>query len=71
MINLFVIEKGIPLPEREEPSEKYNVIKDMEVGDSILVKNASQKQRVAARLGSGKYTTRSNEDGTIRIWRTK
>tara|TARA_R110000822_G_scaffold34496_2_gene97985 strand:- start:38 stop:265 length:228 start_codon:yes stop_codon:yes gene_type:complete len=74
MSKFFVIEKNVPLPEkRPDPSAHYDVVPKMEVGDSILVKNHTQKSKVfsrAKRRGMD-TTSRTYENGDIRVWRTK
>ena len=44
MGKFFVIEKNVPLPEeRPDPAAHYDVVPKMKAGDSILVKNTTQK----------------------------
>ena len=50
MGKFFVIEKNVPLPEeRPDPAAHYDVVPKMKAGDSILVKNTTQKSKVFAR----------------------
>ena len=61
------IEQGIPIPD----VNKYQFHK-MKVGDSILVPVVG---RIAAynfaKRHNVKFTTRTQEDGQVRIWRVK
>ena len=74
MGKFFVIEKNVPLPEeRPDPAAHYDVVPKMKAGDSILVKNTTQKSKVFARAKRRgmSVTSRTFENGDIRIWRTK
>ena len=74
MSKFFVIEKNVPLPEqRPDPAAHYDVVPNMEVGDSILVKNTAQRSKVFARAKHRgmNVTSRTFENGDIRVWRTE
>ena len=45
------IEKGIPLPQKKQSRvSQYNFIDAMEVGDSVLVNNAVEKNSITQRM---------------------
>ena len=62
------IEKGIPLPFGTEP-EKYEYLKDMEVGDSVVM-TAKQRNNLYSygRVYGYKFISRATKDGKIRVW---
>jgi hypothetical protein len=62
------IEKGIPLPFGTEP-EKYEYLKDMEVGDSVVM-TAKQRNNLYSygRIYGYKFISRATKDGKIRVW---
>jgi|ETNvirnome_2_130_1030620.scaffolds.fasta_scaffold169824_1 hypothetical protein len=68
------IEKNIPLREARCHLDKYKIVDELEVGDSILfeVYEASHAAVVRARKGNPerKFATRKEGDG-VRLWRTK
>ena len=71
----FEIEKGIPVPkyDPEAAGEHYNIIFDMKIGDSFVVKTAAQKskcQQKAYRKGLRLMSRTLKEDG-FRLWRVK
>ena len=63
------IEKGIPIPLGTEP-EKYEYLKDMEVGDSVVVMTAKQRNNLYSygRIYGYKFISRATKDGKIRVW---
>lgn len=64
------IEHGIPIPEEEHVTGITALLKQMEIGDSIVV-NYSKSQGIASiaqRLGF-KTTRRKVKPGWYRIWR--
>ena len=62
------IEKGIPLPFGTEP-EKYEYLKDMEVGDSVVM-TAKQRNNLYSygRVYGYKFISRATKNGKIRVW---
>ena len=62
------IEKGIPLPFGTEP-EKYEYLKDMEVGDSVVM-TAKKRNNLYSygRVYGYKFISRATKDGKIRVW---
>lgn len=69
------IEKGVEVP-RNERGSKFP-LDEMEVGDSFLVPSemsASIRNAVAYyrfRNGKGTLITKTYDDGSVRVWRTK
>tara|TARA_Y100000996_G_C22286847_1_gene546393 strand:+ start:28 stop:240 length:213 start_codon:yes stop_codon:yes gene_type:complete len=66
-------DKGIPLPSRGNQS-KYDYLKDIEIGDSYVQPFSlvtQQSIRQAFQVRGMKCAFRKQEDGTMRIWRTK
>ena len=63
------IEKGVPIPIGTEP-KKYEYLKDMEVGDSVVLMNAKQRNSLYSygRLYGYKFISRAIEDEKFRIW---
>lgn len=64
------IEKNIPLTSLRRAGV-IDIIKEMQVGDSIMVKtlqNASTLYATGYKIGF-KMTKRVQEDGTYRVWR--
>jgi hypothetical protein len=64
------IEKNIPMPEARE--KWVEIANQMEVGDSVLVKNPTEA--VSLRLAiqrkkKGKVVTAKQDCGNIRVWR--
>ena len=64
------IEKNIPMPEARE--KWVEIANQMEVGDSVLVKNPAEA--LALRLAiqrkkKGKVVTAKQDCGNIRVWR--
>lgn len=74
--NVFKIEDGIPIPGRGRRSGFSEVVRQLAVGQSVLVGGpqrniAAQAASVALRAMDGrKYLTRKAEGG-IRVWRTQ
>lgn len=67
------IEKNIPISKgnRRSKGKWQKLFSILEIGDSFLVKNKHVRQAIyTARPENIGITSRSNEDGTIRIWRT-
>lgn len=64
------IEKNIPIPRKYNHGIWTKLAEQMDVGDSILVDNTSQRAALSNALkGRGcKLTTRS-ENGKFRVWR--
>ena len=62
------IEKGIPIPLGTEP-EKYGYLKDMEVGDSVVM-TAKQRNNLYSygRVYGYKFISRATKDENIRVW---
>jgi hypothetical protein len=87
-VNVITIEKNVPIPSIIHPrgcAEKYNFIKDMEIGDSFKV-NGVTPDFVPATVrshiyglnskGHKQFTIRtlegcSKNPKSIRVWRTK
>lgn len=78
----FKIEKNIPLPEhqrgrRNGSGKNQMILKSMEVGDSIFIKNGNQVKvanlfQVAAKsLGTGMKIATRKVEGGVRVWRVK
>lgn len=70
------IEKNVPLPTARGKHGQIRIVADkMDVGDSVVVPNASQAQAIVQRLrrqahGHPAATTRKLDDNTYRVWRT-
>ena len=70
----YKIDKGIPVPTTGKSRYPWN---DMEIGDSFLVTEPHDVQRVrqrafeASRRLNRKFITRSEEPKSVRIWRTE
>jgi hypothetical protein len=65
-----IIEHGVPLPEESQATGITGTLRQMEIGDSIVV-NYSKSQGIASiaqRIGI-KITRRKIKDGWYRIWR--
>lgn len=71
-----MIDKNIPIPEpRRGLLDEYK-IKDLKVGESVLVPKEFDKQiRVAVaqhKIRTGKaYTVRGVDESNLRVWRTE
>lgn len=69
------IEKNIPIDKIGNRSGKgkwQKLFSILEIGDSFLVKNKHERQAIYTAKPEGfGIVSRSNEDGTIRIWRNK
>lgn len=67
------IEKGVPLPEERNYTKRFfNIVKDMEVGDSVVVPvNESVSLRMAGYRQGFKMTFRRISETEFRAWRTK
>jgi len=71
----FVIEKGIPIPDRPSSPWIGYPWDEMRIGDSFLVPKTSAKSARNAAFSRGraykeKYVTRTVEDG-LRVWRVE
>lgn len=66
------IEKGIPVPPKGGKSGMCAVLRQLGVGDSILVHGSRSTAANVSQhiLGAGNYTCRKDGDG-FRVWRTK
>ena len=62
------IEKGVPIPLGAEP-EKYDFLKDMEVGDSVVM-TARERNNLYSygRIYRYKFLSRATKNGTLRVW---
>ena len=62
------IEKGVPIPLGAEP-EKYDFLKDMEVGDSVVM-TAKERNNLYSygRIYRYKFLSRATKNGTLRVW---
>ena len=63
------VEKGIPLPTPRNNIGTMDLLRAMEVGDSVLFPNKCTRA-VLGRLPGKKFTTRSVEGG-LRVWRVE
>lgn len=66
----FLIESGIPIPESQARTGLSAALRALKVGDSLVVKDkkASSVHAYAVRVGI-RIKTKTEEDGTARIWR--
>lgn len=64
------IDKGVVVTPSVKDSEYRKLAEVLEIGDSFLVKDLKERSRffVGLRRHGLKLTTRTQEDGTIRIW---
>lgn len=71
----YKIEKGIALPPKKgaEGIGIADVVRAMEIGDSFVVEWNHQciSASAAAKRAGRDVVSRTNGDGTFRIWRTK
>lgn len=67
----FVIEKGIPLPNKNDPGYLAELIRGMEIGDSFSMPKGKQTANAftAAKFAGVRLTSRTMPDKTIRVWR--
>ena len=69
------IEKGVPMPVRSLQRDSLYPWKQMEVGDSFVMQSgkspnhASNMMRYQRQRTGRQYSSRTQADGTIRIWR--
>ena len=69
------IDKGVPMPERSSQSDRLYPWKQMEVGDSFVMQphkspnHAGNMMRYQQRKTGRGYRSRTQDDGTIRVWR--
>jgi hypothetical protein len=65
------IEKNIPIPARSRRGGLAEVVRQMQVGDSIVIPVAQRNGMgpLALRLGI-KVATRKEAVGQVRVWRT-
>ena len=63
------IEKGVPIP-IGILSEKYAYLKDMEVGDSVVVMTVQERNNIFSygRIHGYKFISRATKDGKLRVW---
>jgi len=63
------IEKNVPIPQGSEP-EKYEFLKDMEVGDSVVTMTPKERNNIFSygRLYGYKFISRTTKDGKLRVW---
>ena len=62
------IEKNVPIPQGSEP-EKYAFLKDMEVGDSVVMTARKRNNLYSySRLYGYKFLSRATKDGKLRVW---
>ena len=68
----FKIEKGVPLPDIKLPRKWANLLKQMVIGDSVLVgtRNDTTAFHMAAKALNMKSVARAVEGG-FRVWRVK
>ena len=74
----MLIEKDIPIPATRKPgrsADKYAILMDMEVGDSVMVTNVksasvAHQARIVGKDTGYKFTVRPVEGG-VRVWRSK
>lgn len=66
------IESGIPIPPKKIGKGIANLLRKMNVGDSVVLigQRSSISNSAQYALGVGNYTTRVEADG-VRVWRTK
>ena len=72
---MIKIEKGVPLSHKAAISEEVIAAKEMEVGDSFLMENATLNKINSlrgslSRLGNKRFTVRKVAEG-YRCWRTE
>ena len=65
----YVVEKDVPV--RNNHGSPFNILFDMEDGDSFLVQYISQREsaRTFAKNNGFRITTRQEPDGMYRIWK--
>ena len=63
------IEKGVPIPIGVSP-DKYTFLKDMEVGDSVVVTTPKERNNIFSygRVYGYKFISRAIKDGKLRVW---
>lgn len=69
----YQIEKGVPLPPKwcqiNRPDSVMGTLRQMEVGDSILMDKTQKECANHSRLIGMKFTTRKVSENQTRIWR--
>lgn len=68
---MIEIEKNIPMPEIKHQELKA-VLHTMEIGDSILITTGIQLgnlQNIFTKFRPKKFTSRTQVDNSIRVWR--
>tara|TARA_R100000935_G_scaffold36441_1_gene57435 strand:- start:1829 stop:2053 length:225 start_codon:yes stop_codon:yes gene_type:complete len=69
------IEKGIPIPDRRGRKGKYAFVYDMDYGDSVLMQDEKEKQKISAHIRYSDKTcrvvVRTMDDKSIRVWKVK
>lgn len=65
----FKIEKDVPIPSKNKSANWYYLARDMEVGDSVLVNDFAEKERMRVGLKAYgvKVATRAEGD-KYRVW---
>jgi len=70
---MFKIEKGVPYKQGTKNGNHAmlkETLQTMEIGDSIVVPYRMQGLWVIAQRLKIKISSKSNKDGTYRVWRT-
>ena len=69
------IEKNIPVSKRFPWGKYYSLVAEMESGDSVLCKDRKESRLIRESITNNckgyKPVQRTQEDGTIRIWKVK
>ncbi len=70
----YQIEKGIEIPKRgnlaREKTPFRLILDQMEIGDSVVIDRAMERQAHGIAKGAGvRITFRRQPDGTTRVWR--
>ncbi len=70
IVRFYTVEKSIPIPSKKSSrTQFYDLVKTMEIGDSILAPNERNGIKYNMERASGfKFTQRVVPEG-IRIWR--
>lgn len=69
-MNEVKIEKNVPMPAPYSRSGLTGTLREMEIGDSIVIPRIRQTNvSTAANTLRRKYSTRKIDDQTIRVWR--
>ena len=66
------IESGVEIPRPNHRGKWKNLVKEMRVGDSVLVDGQSPRLSLVAALKKAGFKGVSRQtDGGIRVWKTK